>query len=436
MAEIPLPLPLEGVRVLDLGVVLAGTFGTQMLADLGAEVIRVESIQYFAPSTRGWRARPTVEEVRRAPAISGGYPNREPGERPWNRFPWFNTTARNKLGMTVDLRKPEGRDILRRLVARSDVLVTNVAPGTMEELGVGYEALAAVNERLIYIEATSFGSSGPNRDYRAYGTQVEGFAGHDLLRKYPDREVTSNGWVVTADAAGAMAIALAAQIALYARERTGVGQYVDVSLTENFLGLIGTTILDYTVNGRIDESIGNRHFTALQGCYPCEGDDRWLVLTIADDRGWAGLVRVLGDPEWASEPRFATVHGRRRHHDEIDERIAAWTRVTDRDDAVARLRAEGVTAGPVLDDADAYADPHLAERGYFVEMTQEDVGTYSYPGMPYRFARAELSVRRPPVRLGEHNHEIYRELLGVGEEEYRRLEADGHIGTEYAPHIR
>ena len=431
-----LPLPLEGVRVLDLGVVLAGTSATQILADLGAEVIRVESTQYFAPATRGMRAHPTLEEVQRAPAISGGYPDRDPGERPWNRFPWFNTTARNKLGMTVDLRREEGQDILRRLVALSDVLVTNVAPGTMDRLGVGYDALAAVNDRLIYVEASSFGSSGPYRHYRAYGPQVEGFAGHDLLRKYPDRDITASGWVVTADAGSAMAIALAAQVALYARRRTGVGQYVDVSLLENVLSLIGTTILDYTINGHVAESLGNRHFTAIQGCYRCSGDDRWLVLTISDDRGWAGLMRVLGDPQWGSEDRFATVHSRRRAHDEIDERITAWTSCVDRDDAVAQLREASVVAGPVLDDADAYADPHLAQRGYFVEMTQADTGTHLYPGMPYRFARAQLSVRHPPVRLGEHNEEIYRGLLGFTEEEYDQLTDAGHIGSAYADHIR
>ena len=430
------PLPLEGVRVLDLGIVLAGPYGAQMLADLGAEVIRVESTQHFAPSTRGSRAWPTAEELRRTPPITGGYPDLEPGERPWNRAPLFNTTARNKLGMTVDLRRPEGRDILARLVAISDVLLTNVAPGTMDALGVGYETLRAVNERLIYIEATSFGSSGPNRLYRAYGNQVEGYAGHDLLRKYPERELTDNSWVVTADAAGAVAIALAAEMALYARDRTGVGQYIDISLAEDFLGLIGTTILDYTVNGRVAESIGNRHPTALQGCYPCAGEDRWLVLTVADDAGWAGLVRALGSPAWAADARFATLHARRRHHDEIDERVSAWTRGLERGAAVDRLRAEGVVAGPVLDEADAHADPHLAQRDFFVEMTQADTGTHRYPGMQYRLHHATLRARRPPVRLGEDNEYVYRELLGVSEEEYRRLEADGHIGTAYAPHIR
>jgi crotonobetainyl-CoA:carnitine CoA-transferase CaiB-like acyl-CoA transferase len=428
--------PLAGIRVLDLGVVLAGPYGTLLLADLGAEVIRVESTQHFVPMTRGAMARPPRELVARWPPISGGYPDRDPGERPWNRFPWFNQTARNKLGMTVDLRRAEGRDLLIRLAADSDALVTNRSPGALDALGVGYDVLAEANPRLVYVDGTSFGATGPYRGYRALGLQMEAFAGHDLLRHYPDREVDSNTWAVTADAAGALGIALAVQLGLYARRRTGKGQYVDLSMVENFVGLIGPIVLDHTVNGRVQPSLGNRDYAAVQGCYPCAGDDRWLVLTIRHDDDWAALRRALADPDWARDERLATAEGRYAAHDELDARLAAWTRELEREAAVELLRREGIPAGPVLDDADAYADPHLAARDYFVEIEQADSGTHRYPGWPYRFARAELSVRRPPVRLGEHNELVYKQLLGVSDEEYERLRADGHVGTEYAPHIR
>ncbi|HZQ34413.1 MAG TPA: CoA transferase [Dehalococcoidia bacterium] len=170
-------LPLAGVRVLDLGVVLAGPQAALLLADLGAEVIRVESTQYFPPQTRGIFAHPSEQIVKNSIPISGGYPNREPGERPWNRFPWFNTHARNKLGMTVDLQKSEGVGILRRLAAVSDVLLSNQSPGTLRKLGLDYAALAHENPALIYVEASSFGASGPAHDYRALGLQMEAFAG-------------------------------------------------------------------------------------------------------------------------------------------------------------------------------------------------------------------------------------------------------------------
>jgi crotonobetainyl-CoA:carnitine CoA-transferase CaiB-like acyl-CoA transferase len=421
-------LPLEGIRVIDLGVVLAGPYGTLLLADLGAEVIRVESTRHFVPMTRGAMARPSRELVASWPPISGGYPDRDPGERPWNRFPWFNQTARNKLGATIDLREPEGRDALLRLAAISDVLVTNQSPGSLDALGVGWEACRGVNERLVYVDATSFGSSGPYRSWRALGLQMEAFAGHDLLRHYRDRDVDSNTWAVTADAAGALAVALAAQMGLYARRRTGRGQYVDISMVENFLGLIGPIVLDYTATGRVQGSLGNRDYAAVQGCYPCAGNDRWLVLTIRDDREWVGMLRATG---WPAEDRLATAAARYAAHDELDDRIADWTRGHAREDAVARLRAAGVPAGPVLDDADAYADPHLAERGFFWEITQSDSGTHLYPGAPYRLHARKLGARRPPVTLGEHNEHVYKELLGYSDEEYDRLVASGQIGTEY-----
>lgn len=428
--------PLQGVRVIDLGIVLAGPQAAMLLADLGAEVIRVESTQHFPPQTRGIFARPSKEFVAASIPVAGGYPNREPGKRPWNRFAWFNTTARNKLGMTVTLTEPEGRVAFKRLVAVSDVLISNQRPGTLAALGLGYEELAAVNPSLIYVDASSFGATGPYREYRALGLQIEAYAGHDLLRQYPDRDVSANTWAVTADAAAALGIALAAQMALFARLHTGRGQYIDLSMVENFIGLIGHAVLEYTFNGRVPMSIGNRDYAAIQGCYPCAGEDRWLVLTLPDDAAWEAFVRAAGYPEGWDDPRFATITSRYRHHDAVDRFITGWTSTLSREEAVERLRREGLMAGPVLDDADALADPHLAAREFFVEIEHAEAGRHRYPGLPYRFRNAELGVRLPPVRLGEHNEQLYKDLLGFSDKEYERLTAAGHIGTEYAPHIR
>jgi crotonobetainyl-CoA:carnitine CoA-transferase CaiB-like acyl-CoA transferase len=206
-------------------------------------------------------------------------------------------------------------------------------------------------------------------------------------------------------------------------------------MVESFLALVGSAVLDHTVNGAVPSSLGNRDHQAVQGCYPCAGDDRWVVLTVYDDEAWAGLCGALDRPEWTRDPRLATVEGRRRHHDVIDAGIAAWTRTRSREDVVAGLRVHGVVCGPVLDDADALADPHLAARGFFVEVDHADAGRHRYPGPPFRFRRAELTVRHPPVRLGEDNEHVYREILGVSDDEYARLVEDGHIGEEYAPDI-
>jgi crotonobetainyl-CoA:carnitine CoA-transferase CaiB-like acyl-CoA transferase len=429
----PGTLPLAGVRTIDLGVVLAGPLASMALGDLGAEVVRVESTRRFPASTRGFLAHPTKEFLAKLPPLGGGYPNRDPGEHPWNRFPLFNMTARNKLGATIDTREDEGREAFLTLVAKCDVLISTQTPGTLDKLGIGWDACRAVNDQLVFIDATSFGATGSKRLWRGYGTEMEAFAGHDLLRRYRGRDVGSNSWSVSADASGALAMAVCALVGLYARRRTGRGQYVDVSMVENFLGLIGGLVLEYTSTGRMLEALGNRDREAVQGAYQCTGDDRWLVLTIRDDDDWAGMLRATG---WAPEERFATPDARYAHHDELDEMISAWTRSRSREEAVDRLRREGVPAGPVIDDADAYVDPHLHDRGYFWEVTQVDCGTHRYPGPAFRLASVGLTARLPPVRLGEHNEYVWRELIGVTEETYSRLEAEGHIGTEFAATIR
>jgi crotonobetainyl-CoA:carnitine CoA-transferase CaiB-like acyl-CoA transferase len=424
--------PLQGIRVLDLGVVLAGPQGAMMLADLGAEVIRVESTRYFAPQTRGSIARPSRVWVQRIPPISGGYPDREPGPRPWNRFPWFNASNRNKLSMTVDLRLTSGQALFERLVRSCDVLVTNQTAGVLEDLQINYGRLRELNPGLVYVEGSSFGRSGPYAHHRGFGTQIEAFAGHDLLRHYPDSDASTNTWAVTADAAGGLAIAMAAELGLMARKRTGAGQHLEISFVENFLGLIGNVVLDQTYNRRTQPSLGNRDYECVQGCYPVAGKDRWIVLTVPDDRAWAGRCAVIGAPQWAG----LTPSKRMKRHDEVDRAIAAWSKAHERDSAVDHLRRVGVLAGPVLDDADAYTDPHLQERSYFLTMSHAEAGTHAYPGFPYRLASGTQCVRHPAPLLGEHNEYVYRELLGYSGAEYQALAAEGHIGMDYADFIK
>lgn len=425
-------LPLEGVRVLDLGVVLAGPQGSMMLADLGAEVIRVESTQYFAPQTRGSLARPSREWVRRQAPISGGYPDREPGARPWNRFPWFNAANRNKLSMTVDLRLPSGQKVFQQLVRVSDVLITNQTSAVLEELQIDYGRLRQVNPGLVYVEGSSFGASGPYAHHRGYGVQIEAFAGHDQLRHYPDSDASTNTWAVTADAAGGLAVAMAAELGLMARRNTGSGQRVEISFIENFLGLIGHAVLDQTYNRNSQSSLGNRDYTCIQGCYPAAGNDRWIVLTVPDHAGWTGLCELIGRDEWAAWMLGVRIS----RHDEIDRVVAAWSATQEREVAVDRLRRAGVMAGPVLDDADAYRDPHLVDRGYFLTVSHPEAGIHAYPGFPYRFVWASQRVRHPAPLLGEHNEYVYRELLGYGAKDYAELAAEGHIGMDYAELIR
>jgi crotonobetainyl-CoA:carnitine CoA-transferase CaiB-like acyl-CoA transferase len=429
-------LPLAGLRILDLGIALAVPYGSMLLADLGAQVIRVESTQVFPNQTRGVLARPSKKAILTMAPISGGYPDREPGQRPWNRFPWANCTGRNKLGMTVDLRKPSGLEVFRRLVRISDAVMENNTPGSLERMGITYEWLREAREDIVFVQLSSFGHDGPYRDYRALGLQVDAFCGHDVLRRYRDRDPSYNTWAVPSDYAGGVSAATACIMALLHRKRTGKGQRVDISMVENFVNLIGHIIMDYTMNGRVQESRGNRDPDAVQGVYRCKGDDRWVAITIATDEHWKGFVDAAGNPEELRDPRFATLTDRLRHQDALDPLIERFTSQHDHREAAELLQRYGVPAGPVLDDADAYADPQLRERGFFVRVTHADAGTHLYPGMPFKLSRSQLGIRTPPVGLGEHNEYVYKELLGYSEEEYRKLEGEGHIGTEYAAHIR
>jgi crotonobetainyl-CoA:carnitine CoA-transferase CaiB-like acyl-CoA transferase len=429
-------LPLEGLRILDLGIALAVPYGTMLLADLGAQVIRVESTQVFPNQTRGILAHPSKEAIQTMAPISGGYPNRDPGERPFNRFPWANCTGRNKLGMTVDLRKPSGLEIFSRLVRVSDAVLDNNAPDSLQRLGITYRWLSGIRPDIIFVQLSSFGQNGPYRDFRALGLQVDAFCGHDVLRRYRDRDPSYNTWAVPSDYAGGVAAAAACVLALIHRKRTGQGQHVDISMVENFVNLIGHIVMDYTMNGRVQESHGNRDPDMVQGVYRCKGEDRWVAITLANDEHWQGLVEAAGNPHWARDPRFATLTSRLHNQDSLDPLIEQFTLQYDHREVAQLLQARGVPAGPVLDDADAFEDSQLKARGFFVPVHHADAGNHLYPGMPWKLSRTPLGVRMPPVRLGEHNEYVYKELLGYSDEEYRELETEGHIGTQYAPHIR
>ena len=429
-------LPLQGIRVLDMTVVWAGPYCTTLLADLGAEVIRVESIQVFGPSTRGTIARPSKEVVQRLPSFIGGMPDRDPTDRPWNRYPLFNAHARNKLSMTVDLLRPEGKEIFNRLVAISNVLVENNPTETMTKLGISYEELKEINPEFIMLRMPAYGNAGPYQNHRSLGIHIEGVIGHSLLRGYTDLEPTANTQVYMADAAAGVGGAFAILCALNHRRQTGEGQLVELSQAENAAPYLGQAFMDYSMNGRSQSTIGNRHPTALQGVYPCSGEDQWVAITIFDDRDWELFCEAIGNPEWAGRGEFATHVSRREHHDDLDRMISDWTRGHGHREVMGLLQSHGVAAGAVLNQRDAFEDPHLLARGMFEEATQNDLGTHLYPRAPFKMSGSDIRIRRGPVTLGQDNEYVYKKLLKLSNEEYDELVSAGHIGTEYAPHVQ
>src|SRR4051812_42169937 len=263
-------LPLEGIRVIDMCVVWAGPFGSALLGDLGAEVIRVETIQHWDRNNR----IPGDANLIRARA-----PDMDPDAKPWNLSPNSNSVGRNKLSVTMDLQRPEGQEAFHRLIEKSDIFIENNAPELMERLHLTYDVLSKVNPKLIMISMAAFGAWGPYHYFRAFGANMEAVVGHTLLRGYPDTDATANTGVFLADATGGATSAFAVMAALYHRNKTGRGQFIDMSQAENVSHTLSQAVMDYSMNGRVRTTLGNRdEARAPQGAYRCSGEDNWVAL--------------------------------------------------------------------------------------------------------------------------------------------------------------
>lgn len=429
-------LPLEGIRVADLSLVLAGTSACTLLSDWGAEVIRLEPLQNFQPNTRGRLARPSQAYLDAAHVWVNAYPDFKPGRRPWNRWPFFQVHARNKLSMTLDMKSPEGLAILKRIVAVSDIVIENNVPETLNKLGISYPVLRKVKPDLIMVRMPGYGLTGPYANYRSLGSHLEGTAGHTYIRGYADSDPTTVEDIYFGDAAAGVTACFAAMAALHELRRTGKGQLIELAQVETVVSYFSDLLLDYQMNRRVAKPGGNDLAPfAPHNTYQCSGDDRWVAIAVSNDKEWQGLVKAMGNPEWASDAKFSTQAGRFKRRRELDQRITQWTRQHENQWAMARLQSFGVPAGVLNDERDAYADPHLNARGFFETLTHPDTGTHRYPGIVWKMAKTPNKIRTPPPMLGEHNKYAYAELLGVPPEEYKRLEAAGHIGDEYPPHV-
>ena len=439
------PLPLAGIRVAEITVVWAGPHVTQLLAEWGADVIRVEPCNRVQPFTRGMEQVPTPERVealiaRGAPV---GYPDGEPGRDPWNRNAAFNSHARNKRSMTCDIMTPEGREAVLRLVAKCDVLVENNVPETIDKAGLDYDTLKAVNPRLVMLRMPAFALEGPYRNFRAFGLHVEAMIGHTLLRGYPDAgpEVLSES--LASDGISGVQGAVAIMLALRHRERTGQGQLIEMPLTEGFLPLLGEYLLDVAMNGRDTPPQGNRHpHHAPHNVYRCDGgkgsgtdteqSDDWIAVDVATDQEFAALCEVLGVSELAEDGRFNSTERRRENVAALDAQIAQACESWEAESLFHALQAVGVCAAPTRNAVQALSDAQLAARGFFEALPTADEGkSFRYPGLTFRMQRTPNALRSPPVRLGAHNREVYCDLLDYSAEELGELERRGLVGTTF-----
>jgi crotonobetainyl-CoA:carnitine CoA-transferase CaiB-like acyl-CoA transferase len=432
-----LRLPLSGLRVAEITVVWAGPHVTQLLAEWGADVIRVEPTDISQPYTRGMEEVPSKAQA--AALAEQGVPTRlvdgDPRQDPWNRSAAFNSHARNKRSMACNIMSPEGRESLLRLAAHCDVLVENNVPVTMDKAGITWAALKAVNPRLIWLRMPALALDGPNRDFRAFGLHVEAMIGHTHLRGYPGESPQLLSESLASDGIAGVQGAVAVMMALRHRQKTGQGQLIEMPLAEGFLPTFAEFILDHSMNGRDTPTQGNRHpWHAPHGVFECAGDDNWLALDVATDAEFAAVAKVLEAPELAQDPRFAKATNRRKNTGELHKILTSLTSARDKEQLFHALQSQGVCATPVRKATEVLADAHLEERGFFEQLpTGDEQKLFPYPGLSFRMSRTPNHIRSGPVRLGEHNHEIYCELLGYSEAQLAELKQKGLVDTRY-PH--
>jgi crotonobetainyl-CoA:carnitine CoA-transferase CaiB-like acyl-CoA transferase len=237
------------------------------------------------------------------------------------------------------------------------------------------------------------------------------------------------------DTMGGAAMFASTLMALHRRHKTGKGQFIDLAMGQTTLSAMGEAFMDYAMNGNNQESLSGRDPVAIQGCYRCHGADDWIEITMHNDEEWQGFCRALGNPSWTKDEKFTDFIGRHRNHDELDRHIGAWTLTRNKYDVMHLLQREGVPAGPVLSEKDCFSDPHVAERDFFIEMSQKWSGTHLYPGFPWRYSRIPQTAYLPPVGLGEHNEYVYKELLKMSDQEYEQLKEENYTGDVYMPNV-
>ncbi len=398
--------PLEGVRVIDFCWVGAGSYATKTLADLGADVIKIES------STR-------LDSLR----MAGPYKDGKPGV---NRSGYFADRNTSKRSITVNMKHPRALELVKKLIVQSDVVANNFTPGVMEKFGLGYQEVCALKPDIIYLAMSMQGAAGPERDYLGYGANIIALTGLQHLSGLPGREPVGTGTNYPDHIPNPCHAAFAMLAALFYRRRSGRGQYIDLAQVEPTVALLGPTMLDFSVNQHNQDRNGNDHpWMAPHGVYRCAGEDRWIAIAVASDTQWQALVKVIGSPPWAREARWLSGPQRHRDRTELDRLLETATAEWKSEELMTALQACGVAAGTVQNAQDVVEhDPQLASRGHWVTLHHAEMGDTLYNAPPFRFADGTVKLSRPAPLLGEHTREICTTLLGLSDAEIDELVAD------------
>jgi benzylsuccinate CoA-transferase BbsF subunit len=385
---------LSGFRILDFSWVLAGPYATRLLADFGAEVIKVQPLL------------PPEED-----SFSRGY---------------YNTWNRGKRGITLDLNREGGAALAKRLVKVSDAVIENFSPRVMSNFGLDYTTLSKIKPDLIMLSLSAMGGRGPWRDFTGFGPTIQAFSGLTYLTAFPGGPPLGTGTAYADHVAGLFAC-LALLGALEHRRKTGEGQHIDVSAMEAMVNLMGEAVLEQGLTGKGPRPSGNISDEAvLQGVYRCR-DDRWCAISVSGENEWPGFRKALGDPLWSREKRFDTSLTRRKNRAALDSLVGSWTQEHTAAEVMAALQEQNVAAGVVQDAADLARDPQLRERGFFIELEHPETDVKAADASPIHLSETPARYVRAAPLPGQDNYYVYGELLGLGEAEIARLKAQGVI---------
>ncbi len=391
---------LEGIRVIDFTRYIAGPLATKVLADHGAEVIKIEGSGQHAADRMGGAFRDNVVGVNR-----GG------------EFAIWNTS---KLSITLNLAHPKGLEIAKKLVSKSDVVVENFAGGTLQRLGLGYEELRKVKPDIIMLSSCMMGQTGPQASSPGFGPHLAALSGFNQITRWPDRKPVYIG--AYTDFVAPLYATIAILAAIEYRRRTGRGQYIDLSQRECGIHFLIPLILDYTANRHIADAMGNScSFAAPHGSYCCRGNDRWCTIAIFQDSEWKSFCRTIGNPSWTADPRFGTLLSRLENEIELDKLVEDWTVNHTAEEVMSLLQSAGVPAGVVETAEDLLdKDPQLKQRGFFKELDHPEIGKQRVYGPSFILSKSPGDVSHAPL-LGEHNEYVFKEILGMSDEDISGL---------------
>jgi benzylsuccinate CoA-transferase BbsF subunit len=380
------------LRMADLTQQFAGPLGTTILGYYGMEIVKIESN--------------VVQSKERDSAAHADM-------------------NRGKLGCTINLRHPEGKELFKQLVTVSEVVVDNFSSGVLERLGFSFDVLQQINPGVVQAVMPGWGLTGPLKSWVAWGWQLLAYNGMMRLWGYPDSPMETRCKIAWPDRVGAVTMTLGVLAALEYRDRTGQGQFIEAGMLEAQGAMMGPAILDYTVNHREWDAMGYREILgepyAPYGCYPCRGEDNWIMIACDSDEAWQSMVQLIGKSSWAADEKFATKRGRQEHRDQLDHNLSQWTRRFTQRQAFRLLQESGVAAVLPMSGEDLYYDIHLRARDHIIETEAQPWGKISHHGLPGIPSLSAANAARPAPWIGAHNDQVFGRILGLTQEKIEEL---------------